>query len=52
MGTNASEMIAVGTLAVRLKLEAKDLSETIVAHPTMCESIKDAALAQLLPKRG
>jgi dihydrolipoamide dehydrogenase len=51
MGANASEMIAVGTLAVRLRLKAKDLFETIIAHPTMCESIKDVALAQILEKR-
>jgi len=51
LGANASEMIAVGTLAVRLRLKAKDLFETIIAHPTMCESIKDVALAQILQKR-
>jgi dihydrolipoamide dehydrogenase len=52
MGTNASEMISVGSLAVRLKLTAKDVFETVFPHPTMCESIKDAALMQLLQKRS
>lgn len=44
MGPHASDLIAEGTLAVRLGLTARDLSETIHAHPTLPEAVAEAAL--------
>lgn len=47
MGPHASDLIAEGTLAVRLGLTAKDIAHTIHAHPTLPEAVHEAAMAQL-----
>ena len=44
IGIESSDLIAELTLAVRLGLSAKDLAETIHAHPTTAEVIHEAAL--------
>ncbi|MBC23442.1 MAG: dihydrolipoyl dehydrogenase [Phycisphaerae bacterium] len=45
LGEDASEMIAEMSLAIRLEATAEDIISTIHAHPTMAESIHEAALA-------
>ncbi len=45
MGTNASELIAEGAVAIEFSASAEDLARTIHAHPTMSETTKEAALA-------
>lgn len=45
IGEDASELIAELTLAKRLEGTAEDIISTIHAHPTMAESIHEAALA-------
>jgi dihydrolipoamide dehydrogenase len=45
MGPHASDLIAEGALAVRLGLTARDLADTIHAHPTLPEATAEAALA-------
>ena len=44
IGSNCSEMLWGATMAVTLGLTAHDLAETIFAHPTISEVIRDAAL--------
>lgn len=44
-GTNASELIAEGALAIEFSASAEDIARTVHAHPTMAETIKEAALA-------
>lgn len=44
LAPGASDMIPELTLAVRLKLKLRDVSETIHIHPTISESIAEAAL--------
>jgi dihydrolipoamide dehydrogenase len=44
MGPHASDLIAEGALAVRLGLTARDLADTIHAHPTLPEATAEAAL--------
>ncbi|MDP3046936.1 MAG: dihydrolipoyl dehydrogenase, partial [Chloroflexota bacterium] len=41
---HASDLIAEGALAVRLGLTARDLADTIHAHPTLPEATAEAAL--------
>ncbi len=43
VGAAATELIAEATLAVRLKLKAEDVLETIHAHPTLSEGLMEAA---------
>lgn len=43
VGVNAGEMIAEATLAVETAAVARDLAETIHAHPTLSETIMEAA---------
>jgi dihydrolipoamide dehydrogenase len=43
VGANAGEMIAEGALAVETAAVARDLAETIHAHPTLGETLMDAA---------
>lgn len=43
-GLDAENMIAPLTLAISKKMKAKDLKETIFAHPTIAELIHEAAL--------
>lgn len=45
IGAHASELIAEATLAMQKKLTALDLAHTPHAHPTLSESLKEAALA-------
>ena len=41
----ASELIAVGVIAIQKKITAKELSSFCFAHPTFSEAIKEACLA-------
>ncbi len=41
---SASELIAAATLAMRLEATAEDLVATIHAHPTLAETLREAAL--------
>jgi dihydrolipoamide dehydrogenase len=43
VGVGAGEMIAEGTLAVEMGARAGDLKATIHAHPTMSETMMEAA---------
>lgn len=47
VGPQASELIAEATLAVRVEATAEDLAETIHAHPTLAETLREAALVAL-----
>ena len=47
MGPHASDLIAEGTLAVQKGLTAKDIAQTIHAHPTVPEAVMECAMAQL-----
>jgi len=47
MGPHASDLIAEGTLAVRLGLTAEDIAHTIHAHPTLAEATRETAMGQL-----
>lgn len=43
VGTNAGELIAEATLAVEMSASARDVALTIHAHPTLSETIAEAA---------
>jgi dihydrolipoamide dehydrogenase len=43
VGTNAGEMIAEGVVAVEMGMVARDLADSIHAHPTLSETIMEAA---------
>ncbi|MEJ2734513.1 MAG: hypothetical protein P8189_13275 [Anaerolineae bacterium] len=43
MGPGASDLIAEGALAVQLGLTAREIAETIHAHPTLSEAVAEAA---------
>ena len=43
VSVNAGEMIAEATLAVETAAVARDLAETIHAHPTLSETLMEAA---------
>ena len=43
LGPHATELIGQVTLAVRARLTAGQLCETIFAHPTLAEAIHEAA---------
>jgi dihydrolipoamide dehydrogenase len=45
LGPHASEMIAEAVTAFEFGGSAEDLARTAHAHPTLCETIKEAALA-------
>ncbi len=45
MGPHASDLIAEGTLAIQMGAKARDIAETIHAHPTLPEAIMEAAKA-------
>lgn len=45
MGPHASEMIAEAVTAFEFSGSAEDLARTVHAHPTLCEIIKEAAMA-------
>lgn len=44
VGPHVTDMIGEAAVAMRLGATAKDIAETIHAHPTVSESIKEAAL--------
>ncbi|MBM4465211.1 MAG: dihydrolipoyl dehydrogenase [Chloroflexi bacterium] len=45
MGPQASDLIAEGTLAIQIGATARDIAQTIHAHPTLPEAIMEAAKA-------
>lgn len=45
MGPHASDLIAEGTLAIQMGATAKNIAQTIHAHPTLPEAIMEAAKA-------
>jgi dihydrolipoamide dehydrogenase len=45
MGSQASDLIAEGALAIQMGAKARDIAETIHAHPTLPEAIMEAAKA-------
>ena len=47
VGPEASELIAEAALAVRLEATAEDLAVTMHAHPTLMETLREAALVAL-----
>lgn len=47
LGAHASELIGEGVLAMRLRATAQELADTCHAHPTLSESLKEAALSAL-----
>ena len=44
VGENASEMIAFGADAVRDRLTVEQWQRMVVAHPSLCEMVREAAL--------
>lgn len=44
MGPQASELVAEAALAIRLEATAEDIIATIHAHPTLAETLREAAL--------
>jgi dihydrolipoamide dehydrogenase len=57
-GPNAGDLIAEAALAIEMKADAADLSDTIHPHPTLSETLAQAAemfqgtITDLLPRRG
>jgi dihydrolipoamide dehydrogenase len=47
VGAGAGELIAEGALAVEMGATARDVAETIHAHPTLAETVAEAAEALL-----
>ena len=47
MGSHASELIAEGVLAMQLGATAEDIANTIHAHPTLPEAVRETAMGQL-----
>jgi dihydrolipoamide dehydrogenase len=47
VGPQASELIAEAALAVRLEATAEDLVVTMTAHPTLAETLREAALVAM-----
>lgn len=47
LGPHASEMIATGVILLQKRMCLKEVIETVFAHPTLSESIKEAALAAI-----
>jgi dihydrolipoamide dehydrogenase len=45
VGANAGELIAEGALAIEMGASVRDLAETIHAHPTLSETVMEAAHA-------
>lgn len=46
MGPHATDLIAEGALAVRSGATAEDIVQTIHAHPTLSEAVREAAMGQ------
>lgn len=47
MGPHASDLIAEGALAIQTGATARDIANTIHAHPTLSEAVREAAMGQL-----
>ncbi|MEA3247157.1 MAG: dihydrolipoyl dehydrogenase [Gemmatimonadota bacterium] len=47
VGPNVSELIASIVVAMEFRASAEDIGETVHAHPTLSEAVKEAALAAL-----
>lgn len=47
VGPQASELIAEAALAVRVQATAEDLVETMTAHPSLAETLREAALVAM-----
>jgi dihydrolipoamide dehydrogenase len=47
IGPNVSELIASIVVAMEFRASANDIGETVHAHPTLSEAVKEAALAAL-----
>jgi len=47
IGPNASELIAAIVVAMEFRASVEDIGETVHAHPTLSEAVKEAALAAL-----
>lgn len=47
IGAHASELIAAGVVAMEKRMTLQEIAESPFAHPTLSESIKEAALAAL-----
>ncbi|MFC1808000.1 dihydrolipoyl dehydrogenase [Candidatus Omnitrophota bacterium] len=47
LGASASELISNFSIAIKNELTVKDLSEVIIAHPTLSEGISDLAIRSL-----
>lgn len=45
MGENSAEMIAFATAAVAEGWTTEQWEKTVVAHPSLCEMVREAALA-------
>lgn len=45
VGVNAGEMIAQAVTAMEFSSSSEDIARMCIAHPTMSEAIKEAALA-------
>jgi len=45
LGARATDLIAEAAMAMRLHAKAADIAETIHAHPTVAEALKEAALS-------
>ncbi|MDR3076591.1 MAG: dihydrolipoyl dehydrogenase [Synergistaceae bacterium] len=45
LAPNATEMIAEGALAIKLGAAAGDIADTIHAHPTISEAVREAVMA-------
>jgi dihydrolipoamide dehydrogenase len=46
MGPHATDLIAEGALAIRSGASAEDIVQTIHAHPTLPEAVREAAMGQ------
>jgi len=47
VGSGAGELIGEGSLAIRMKAEVEDLANTIHPHPTLSETLSEAAQTDL-----
>jgi len=47
MGPHVSELLGLPTLAIRERMSASDIADTIHAHPTISEAVREAALGLL-----
>ena len=45
IGTSASELVATAVMAMEFSGSSEDIARTVFAHPTLSESIHEAALA-------